>query len=352
MSQEEHAYKVFHKMLESRVFPSVMLLFGPEEHLCRWAVEELVSALIQPAAAAMDCAVFSEGDPSVPELIAACETLPFLSERRLVILEDCDLFQGGRSRRYSSSDQEELLAYVKTVPETAVLVFKCAGVDKRTAMYKAVCRHGMAFEFTAISGQALRSFIRKRLSGMGKTASAEAIGSLVQRTGYGEKNSDYTLQHMINDLIKAAAYSRDTEVSALDFEAVTSAGAQSDAFQLLEAAFSGEKGLALRQFRNRLSGLLSSEVDGEIFQLIALLCAQLEMMLEARERLSEGQKPSELPALMGVHQYRLRKALEAAGGRSIAELSRALDQAYRMEKDIKSGSMPPELAMELFLAMV
>jgi hypothetical protein len=31
MKQEEHAYKTFQKMLETHVYPSAMLLYGPED---------------------------------------------------------------------------------------------------------------------------------------------------------------------------------------------------------------------------------------------------------------------------------------------------------------------------------
>lgn len=352
MSQEEHAFKVFQKMLKSGVFPSVILLSGPEDYLVQWAAGELAAALVRPSAAVMDSAVFSEGDASVRELIAACETLPLLSERRLVTVEDCDLFQRGRSRQYGPSEQSDLADYIRSVPDTALLLFKCAEVDKRTPLYKAVRQHGLVFEFTAISGQILRGFILKKLNAFGKTASPAAMSSLIQRTGYGEGGSGYTLQHMMNDLIKAAAYSREAGVTAGDFEAVTAPSAQSDAFQLLEAAFSGETGRALKYFRYRIQGLPSSEADAEVFRLIGLLCAQLELMLSARERLAEGEKPGALSALMGVHQYRLRKALEAAGNRGTAQLSRSLAAAYQLESDIKSGLMSSELAMELFLAMV
>ncbi len=352
MKQEEHAYKTFQKMLKTRVFPSVILLHGPEDYLIRWAAQALHGELVQPAAAAMDSVVYSEGDVTVPELIAACETLPLFSERRLVVVEDADFFGGSKRRQYSPREQTDLVEYLRSVPDSTLLVFQCAAVDKRTAAYKTIREHGMALEFSPISGQILKGFIQKRLMTAGKTASPQAIAVLLERTGYGDKNAEYTLHHLVNDLVKAASYSAGPEVTAADIEAVTEAGAQSDAFQLLEAAFSGKKGLALKLLKNRFSGLLSADTDREIFQLIALLCAQLEMMLSAKERLEEGQRLSELPEAMGVHPFRLRKAMEASGRRTARELADRLAAAYRLESDIKSGAMPGELALELYIAMI
>lgn len=350
MNQEEHAYKTFQKMLKARMIPSVMLLYGPEDYLIQWATEELGKELIHPAAAAMDRTVFSEGNGSASELIAACETLPLFSERRLVIVEDCDLFAGKKSRQYGPDEQSQLSEYFLRMPDSVLLLFKGVGVDKRSGTFKAVREHGMALEFPPISGQILRGFIRKKLTVMGKNASPQAVGSLIERTGYGDKNSDYTLRHLMNDLTKATAYSREDEITAADFQAVTASSLQSDSFQLLEAAFSGEKGQALKLFKNRMAGLLSSDADREVFQLIALLCAQLELILSAKERMEEGLSARDLPKVMGVHPYRLRKAMEAAGKRSTQTLSDRLAAAYHMEKEIKSGMMSADLAMELFIA--
>ena len=53
---------------------------------------------------------------------------------------------------------------------------------------------------------------------------------------------------------------------------------------------------------------------------------------------------------MGVNEYRMKKAMSAAGRRTAAELKKSLDSAFQVEKDIKNGVMPPRMALELFIA--
>ena len=50
------------------------------------------------------------------------------------------------------------------------------------------------------------------------------------------------------------------------------------------------------------------------------------------------------------HKFRLKKAMAAADKRSLASLQTSLSEAYDMEEKIKGGLMPPQLAMELFIA--
>lgn len=352
MRGEEHAFRVFQKMLQSDRFPSVMLLYGPEDYLIRWAGEELENALIHPAAAALDRIVFSERRIDTAELIAACETLPVMSKRRLVIVDDCEAFGTPRGRGTEPGDFAQLADYMRSVPESTLLLFRAETADKRTKAYRSVREAGIALEFSAVDRPILRGFVQKQLKTAGKHASRQAIDSLIDRTGYGQKGSEYTLTHLMNDLAKAIAYSAGAEITTDDFDAVTAAESQSDAFALLEAAFSGDKARALALWKQHRSGLLPSEADREVFRMIALICSQLEMTLVARERIEEGQNPGDLATVMGVHPFRLRKALETAKGQSTQSLAKNLAGAYELEIQIKSGRMPADVALELFIACV
>lgn len=364
MNADQHAYKLFQSTMKSGILPSVMLFYGVEDYLVRWALETLKSKVIHPASAAMDQAVFSERKAQNDELIAACETLPVLSAKRLVIVEDCDAFsmakgtdaqederlRAAQSNRAAAND--ELSNYIRSVPDSCLLVFLCANVDKRTKAYKAVRDTGIAFDFSTLDRATLAGFVNKRINEAGKSVSRDTFNYLVERTGYLEKDSAYTLSHLLNDIAKAAAHSQSDEVKAEDFEAVMTADASHDAFALLEAAFTGEKALALALWRQRCNALLPGETGREIFRMIALICSQLEMTLIARERMADGQNAKDLATAMGVHPYRLRKALEAARPKSTESLFDNLLAAYDLEQQIKSGLLSGETAVELFIACV
>ena len=50
----------------------------------------------------------------VNEIIGLAETMPFFAEKRLILIEDSGFFK---------SAQEELAAYIPSIPETACLLF-------------------------------------------------------------------------------------------------------------------------------------------------------------------------------------------------------------------------------------
>lgn len=348
--REEHAYKTFQKMLQSGVFPSVLLLFGKESYLVDWAIKETKKFLLNPVSLVMDLNRFSEDFLNVTDIVNACETLPVLSSRKIVTVEDCDIFFGGQASNAESEAQKELAAYMKNIPSTSILVFTATKVDKRKSLYKAIIKNGIAYEFNSIEGKVLTDFIKKRIKAAGKNASDKDIRAFITLSGYTDKDSDYTLYNMVNDLKKVIAISEHNELTLADFQESTAGNADTDVFALLDAAFSGDKGKALTLLENVMSAEKQSYSVGAVLRLIGLLCAQLEIMLIAKERLGEGESFQTLANVMGIKSFRLQKALEAAGNRTPDQLADNLAASFQMEQEIKRGDMPASLVLELFIA--
>ena len=348
--KEEHAYKTFQKMLQSGIFPSVLLLFGKEAYLVDWAVGEIKRSLLNPSSLALDLNRFSEDALIAADIINACETVPVLSSRKLVTVEDCDLLFGNQTTAFESGAQKELSDYIKDLPSTTLLVFTATKADKRKSLYKAIVKAGIAYEFKPIEGKTLVDFIKKRLRTSGKTASDQAIRAFIDLTGYTDRDSEYTLYNMVNDLNKVAALADSTELRLEDFQEGTAGNADTDVFSLLDSAFSGDKDRALTLLKNIIAAEKQAYSVGVVLRLIGLLCSQLEMMLVAKERLAEGEDLHSLPTSMGVKAFRLQKALEACGSRTTEQLADHLKAAFKMEQDIKKGTMPADLMLELFIA--
>lgn len=351
MSEKEHAYrKLMRALQEAEGLPPVLLLTGPEDYLIRWATDLLIRAYVEPAVQDFDLISLGEDRVDVQQLVAACETLPLLSRRRLVLVDDPALFRSGSAGRYSDADQKAWAACVASLPPTTLLVYRSREVDRRGKAFKLIKKEGAVFDFTFIDRREAAGFIRKRLSEQGKSISGQAVAELIDRTGYGEKDSDATLLELFNEIAKAAAYSLGEQVGLSDVEAVVPPALAVDVFHMMEAAFRGDRGRALSLLRQRMDQLPAYEKSGETLRLIALFCSQLELMLVALEHQSEGVARRDLATVMGVHRYRLEKSLPVAASKGLPYLRQQLGKAYGLESALKTGRLSEELALELFIA--
>ena len=344
----EHPFRTIVKLLDSEALPRVLVCYGHEEFLVNWAEKFVKGKLIEPAAEVLDFTVFSE-DLDPYSIIAACETLPMLSKRKLVVVHDTDLFT--QTPKDMKAEGVQILSeYLANVPETTMLLFTAEKVNKTKALYKNAVKAGVVYDFCPLDRQTLAGWIAKQLQNLGKNASRDDIFAYADKCGYLDKESGYTLYNVKNDVAKAAAFADAQTVTAKDFAACMQGEEETDAFAILDAAFSGQKGKALTILHNSVDAEQASKQDGVVLRFLGLLCSQLEIMLEARERGGRDGDPYSVASAMGANPYRIRKAMDASYRKKYSELKASLAAAYDIEKDFKSGQIDAYLALELFIA--
>ena len=315
--EQEHPYKIINRIIKSGDFPSVILMYGKERFMIEWAYKSFKKALINPATESLDFTMFTEKETTIDEVISACETVPFMSERKIVVVKDLEL---------------DLSDYIPDLPRTTLLIIVQDKVDKRKALYKKVEQVGLAYDFTALDEATLVTWVHKRIENISK----EDILRFAIDAGYFDKERDYNLFNFENDLKKAAAlYNGQASISFDELKAISSADDENNAFKLLDAAFSDRKSEAMRM-------LDEFKTTSDVLRFHGLLCSQLEIMLEAREN----------PNLPGVNPYRLKKAIAASERLTTARLKAALSACYKIESEIKSGRIDARLSLELFIAKI
>jgi DNA polymerase-3 subunit delta len=162
-------------------------------------------------------------------------------------------------------------------------------------------------------------------------------------TGYGTRDSEYNLYHMENDVKKLAAHCDGDEIHLSDLNAVLDADLELNAFALADAAGRGRRGEAF----DLLAGMLASGEN--VYGLLALLLSQFELLLSVREMMDAGFTRTRMQSELGVHEYRLRLAVETAAHFDAAALRRIVLRACETDKHIKSGLLRDALAFEMFI---
>ena len=114
--------------IKNNTFSQIYLLFGEEAYLRKQYKDKLKNALSADGDP-MNCHYYEGKDISVGEIIDLAETMPFLAERRVIVMENTGLFKSGG---------EALAEYLSNPSPTVFFVFAEAEIDKRSKLYKAV----------------------------------------------------------------------------------------------------------------------------------------------------------------------------------------------------------------------
>ena len=111
--------KEFSQLLKAGNVKGAYLFEGVEENIKAATLQALRKAILPEGLEELNETLMDA--PQTDAIIAACETLPFMADKRLIIVREHPALTG----RADADDR--LIAYIPQVPESAVVVFLCRG---------------------------------------------------------------------------------------------------------------------------------------------------------------------------------------------------------------------------------
>ncbi|MDD2189350.1 MAG: DNA polymerase III subunit delta [Eubacteriales bacterium] len=344
--KEEHAYKKIDREIKSNIVKNLLFLYGRENFLIHWAVDTLVQKNVNEVCREMDFSHLDGTTVTLEQIINSCETVPFLSPKRVVLISDFKLIEGTKSKNLNEEEEKRLAVYLKQLPQECMLILTAEGVDKRKRLYKTVSEVGSVYEFGELDEKSLRSYIAKRFRESGKKANTSVISQIIQTSGYYDKDTDYNLYNLENDIKKAIAYSEESDVGIDAVNHTISGNIDTYVFNLIDHLSGNRKGEAYQILHNLL-------VSGENeYRLLALLASHFEIILSVKEMKEEGKSLQEMKKLLGIHEYRIKVAAMLTERYTLSSLRKILRKIYEIDKHIKTGLLEASLALELFIAEI
>ena len=84
------------KQLQQKIISPCYLFYGTETYLKTRYTQLLKKVLLEPSAETMNMDIFEGNKQAISTILDSTETLPFLSDKRFVIVKESGLFQAGR----------------------------------------------------------------------------------------------------------------------------------------------------------------------------------------------------------------------------------------------------------------
>ncbi len=344
------------------------LLHGNDEFTCR----EHLKKLRRQGDYGYNSDTYSGGDTPLATIIATCDTFPFLTDARLVVLEGFPKKRKGeetgekapeqtagkekeqkdgaadkpkRGKKGSKNQAETrsgfekgLAEYLAHLPETTTLITLIdEELPASSALLIAAQEHGKIIRCTLPRGAALESWINKRAQSIGVKIAPEACALLANFTGN-------QLRLLANELDKLATYvgERGT-ISIEDVRALSAQAQEARIFDLTDA-------LAQRKRKEALDLLHDLLADGEPpLKLISTITSQVRSLLLVKELANDGLRVQQIVTATGMAPFVAEKALRQVGKFQITQLEGAYRQLLATDAALKRSRMTPEMALDLLV---
>ncbi len=332
------------------------ILFGSDEY----TVGETVARLRQRLAAADEMAElnFTELDGrtlTVAALRATSDTLPFLSERRLVVVRGligrCNPKGGDRTGRRELADA--LIAYLPHIAATTRLVFAEGRLDRNNPVRRwaekwlagkpAPDELAVVREFNTPPASALPRWLAARAAAKDGAIEASAATALAEALA---REGEVDLRLADAELEKLLTYADGRAVTSTDVNLLVTPVSLENIFRLVDA-------LAVRNGPTAATLLHQFLDHGEHpLRLLALITRQFRLLAHTRAMLDAGVPTGEMNAPLGVPPFVVRKLTVQARSFPMSFLVSALRKLRDIDTDIKTGHTDAVLALDLFVASV
>lgn len=344
-SKKEHAFKTFTNDLKNSDFSPVIFMYGSEEYLTEWAVKCLTDRFINPSASDLDF-IRLPADSSVSDILEAAGTFSMFSERRIVWVRDFLPLLSLNPKGFGLSEKETLNRYISDPNLNTILIFSASEPENKSELVKELKKNCRTYFFDKLDYSQLAAFAEKKFRASGVSISRSALRYLIDESGYFNKETEYRILNLDNDIKKLIAYTEGNTVTEEDISVNLHGDLDTFVFNFLDAVSTNRKDIAFGLLHNIMAS------KGEVFSILGLLINHFELILEVKEFKQDGMGSGEITSKLKINEFRIKKAMQFADKFTVEKLRSILSQLYETDRNIKTGMLEQNLAMELLVGRI
>jgi DNA polymerase-3 subunit delta len=315
------------------------LFYGPGEFRLERVLASLKTMLVPEAARDFNLEVLYADDkvgdqPVEPELIInKASSLPFLAQRRLIILR--------RTESFTAEQLERFVPYLEKPSPSTCLIFISSRTNFSTRFYKKFRSEGVDLLFDELKGNQVVAWIRRTASEeLGMTLDGEACAYLQAVVGNRSRELYSELEKLHLRYGKAVS-------QAQVKEAVTHSRVYT-VFELMEAVSKKDGGSSVRILKRYLE---EEDTRDAPQGLIGMLNRQIRLLWLTKGVMVKRGGPEEVQKKTGLAGFPVKKLMEQAPRWTEKELQSALERLRWCDDRLKSGSDSRVILETLLLSL-
>ena len=300
--------KTIKEHIKNNQYKPAYLLYGTEDYLKKLYQGKLKDGILG-SGDEMNYSYFEGKGISVEQIVASAQTLPFFSDRRLIMIKNSGFFKS----------QNDLADVIRDFPDTTVLVFVEQEVDKRNRLYKAVKEIGVISEMTEMDEKNLKLWVASQLQQSGKKITENTVSFLLNQAGT-------NMNILANEVEKLACFAMDREV--ITIEDARANGNQNQAFDFYYDL------LTLRE---------------KPLSILYLITRHFNILLQVKELAGHGYHNSVIAGKVSVPPFAVNKYIAQSKNFTMGRIKEALETCASIEEQVKTGRLNEMMGVELLI---
>jgi DNA polymerase-3 subunit delta len=270
-------------------------------------------------------------EAAAADVVSACNSLGLFGEGgKLVVVSGVD--------RWKQADVKELTAYVADPTPGTVLALVAEGLKADSPLGKAIGKAGEVLAWD-VTKRRVPAWVAEQFARLNVPADRGACEALVDLVGE-------DLAELEAEIEKLATWSGGEPVGSREVELLAVHTRELPTWGLSDAWGARDVGAVLNAYEADVHRT-------EPFLVGARLASHVALVRRAQRLAGEGKAARDVAKELGIHEFRVRKALGHAERYAPDELDAAVVRLAELDASLKGASRrPPELELELALVDV
>lgn len=321
--------------LKNGEFSPLYIISGEETYLKEYYLRQLREKVVDPAFADFNLIEFEGKGLTVEQLTEAIDSYPAMSEKKLIIVSDFDLFKP------PAGFSDVLPGILGDLPEYVCLVFYYDVLegkpDKRTKLYKTLEKTACFAEFSHQEERELVAWLERRARALGCSIAPEDASYMIFLCG----NS---MTNLAGEMEKAAAHTTTGIIKKYNIDAVCSPVLDAVVFDLTDAITAGKFDRAVT-----LVGELIAQKNSEVM-IFTTITRHIQRLYAAKLCAEARAGDKQLMEMIGSKSpYYARQIQNAARRVPLTWLRHAASICARTDSALKGSAVDRQKQIELAL---
>lgn len=310
---------------QSAISP-IYVICGENAFLVSKQTETLLDTLLEPEQRAMALYEPRAEDASISDVLDELRTLPFLAEKRIVLIKDAE--------KFASDNQDAIIRYLDNPSSSGILIMTSTAWDKRKKIHKTVQSHGQILEIDTIKSYQLPEYIAGYASRQGIQLNQQCSRFLVELVGDDPGR-------LCSELDKLSLFAAPrTTISIQDIEALIGQNRMFDAFGVIDAVTAGQAGTALARLRNMLQSDKSAE-----YSVVGAFGYHFRRLFKVKALIARGNSAQQAATMAGI-RFRQKEFLSQVALLSLNQLGWIMAELGKIDYQMKTGQTTASVAIE------
>jgi len=306
----------------------IIFLYGQDTYRMREKLKEMIERYKKIHKSGLNLKYFDDFANLKDEI----RQVPMFKEKKLAVITD--VFA---NLNFKEKFLENKKDFLKT--EDIILFYQEGEINKSNSLFKFLKKNAKSQEFKFLGGQRLKTWIKKEFNRYETEIDSGVLEKLIEYIGN-------DLWRMSNEIKKLASFKNNKKVRAEDVELLVRSKIETDIFKTIDAIAEKNKKQALKLLHKHLE-----KGDSPLY-LLSMINYQFRNLLIVKDFIEKHKPYNVILKKSGLHPFVVKKTYYQSQKFTFQELKKIYQKIFKVDLDIKTGRIQPEIALDLLITEI